>query len=141
MKPLFLALLLIGCGILPAFSQDVNIDKIIQIESSGNPNAYNATSGAIGLCQITPIVLKEYENRFQSPLFLSDLYNPSINKAIGSWYLNDRIPQMLKAYKIPDTIDNRLACYNEGIGNLRKGKMPKETRNYIKKYHKLERGD
>jgi hypothetical protein len=52
--------------------------------------------------------------------------------------MNTRIPQMLKAYKIPDTIDNRLWAYNAGIGNVKKGRLPKETRNYIRKYHKLE---
>ena len=43
-------------------------------------------------------------------------------------------------YDIPDTIENRLICYNWGIGNLRKkvrnrsNYLPKETINYIKKY-------
>jgi hypothetical protein len=60
--------------------------------------------------------------------------------------MNTRIPQMLKAYKIPDTIDNRLISYNAGIKvckDYHRGKikrLPRETVNYITKYHKLERG-
>ena len=33
---------------------EINISTIIQIESSGNPNAYNPRSGCIGLMQISP---------------------------------------------------------------------------------------
>lgn len=114
------------------------MDIIIQIESGGNPNAYNKESGAIGLCQITPIVLKEWNESGQLRFLERGLYKPEVNRPIGDWYMNTRIPQMLKAYKIPDTIDNRLWAYNAGIGNVKKGRLPKETRNYIRKYHKLE---
>ena len=53
-------------GISDSFAEDINWDKlvesVIQVESSGNPSAYNEKSGAIGLMQITPIVLKEFNN-------------------------------------------------------------------------------
>ena len=153
--------------ICPAQAEDIDIPTIIQIESNGNPNAYNKSSGAIGLMQITPIVLKEYnkegiftqEIKTRRLYSLGDLYVPTINIEIGTWYINERIPQMLKAYNLLDSIDNRLIAYNWGIGNLKNwverhtsvivysGKpsksinpnhfLPKETQNYIKKYHKL----
>lgn len=122
-------------------AQDVNIDYVIQIESGGNPNAYNETSKCRGLMQISEIVLKEWNTRENHQVLETrDLYNKAVNITIGTWYINTRIPQMLKAYKIPDTIDNRLWAYNAGIGNVKKGIKPKETKNYIIKYRKLERG-
>lgn len=73
---------------------------------------------------------------------IGDLYNPTINVKIGTWYINERIPEMLKTYGLKDTVEARLACYNAGIGVYKaykegKRKLPKETRDYIKKYHKL----
>jgi hypothetical protein len=53
---------------------------------------------------------------------------------------------MLKAYNIPDTINNRLISYNAGIKvckDYHRGKikrLPRETREYLKRYHKLEKG-
>ena len=127
-----------GCG------EEIDIQAIISIESSGNPHAYNAKSGAIGLMQITEICLDEFNAfAFADNIYgLGDLYNPPVNIMIGTWYINERIPQMLKHYRIEDTVENRLISYNFGIGNLRKYlkgevKLPKETRNYIKKYRRL----
>ncbi len=142
----YLTLYLFIVGLLLAlfggcWAEEVNMDIVIQIESGGNPNAYNAKSGAIGLCQITPICLKEYATIFGLPEDTIDLYNPKENKWVAQWYMNWRIPQMLKAYNIPDTIDNRLWSYNAGIGNVKKGICPRETKDYIRKYHKLEKGD
>ncbi len=123
---------------------EVDIATVIQIESSGNPNAYNAKSGAIGLMQITPICYKDWEQyqswKHNNPNVI--MFNPEWNKIIGTWYLNTRIPQMLKAFKIKDTVEARLACYNAGIGVYKaykegKRKLPRETINYINKYHKL----
>lgn len=131
---LILGLFLFFCDIASA---DVDIDTIIQIESSGNPNAYNKGSQARGLMQITPICLKEYNSFNRASFNLSDLFVPEINIKIGTWYINKRIPQMLRYYKIEDTINNRLIAYNFGIGNLKNGvPLPKETRDYIKKYER-----
>ena len=129
-----------------AFGEEIDINKIIQIESGGDSQAYNGKSGAIGLCQITPICLLDY-NEYRGgynkvhiiPITLEQLYYPGINVTIGTWYLNARIPQMLKAYGLEDTIEARLFCYSVGIGTYRKYlrgeiKMPKETRDYIRKY-------
>ena len=43
-------------------SMKVDMDNIYRIESSHNPKAYNSGSKAKGLGQITPIVLKEWNN-------------------------------------------------------------------------------
>lgn len=126
---------------------DVDINIIAQIESGNNPNAYNPKSGAKGVCQITPIVLEDFKNYcphysddWRRQLgFDTDMYNSVTNKLIGDWYINERIPQMLRTYHIPDTIDNRLWAYNAGIERVRKGIMPQETKRYIEKYHSLKR--
>ena len=116
----------------------INLEIIKQIESSGNPNAYNKKSKARGHYQITPIVTKEYNAYNKDKVKDEDLFNPETNRKIADWYMNKRIPQMHKAYKLQDTLENRLTSYNAGIGNTRKGRIPTETQNYIKKYKTLE---
>lgn len=135
------------CGLVvqACFGAEIEIDisRIIQIESSGNPNAYNPNSGAIGLMQITPICLEEWNNYLWGEgINIGQLYDPYWNVRVGTWYINVRIPQMLKAYGLEDTVDYRLIAYNAGIGRLRQYsrgeiRLPRETANYITKYKKL----
>ncbi len=125
----------------------IDYDAIIQIESAGNPRAYNKNSGARGLMQITPIVLKEWNNLHPNEkCSLNDLYNPEINKKIGIWYLENRIKRIyLPNVGLTGSIENILAAYNWGIGNLEKNgdavenfnTLPTETREYIGKYNKI----
>lgn len=126
-----------------ADDNDIITDKIINIESAGNPNAYNKRSGAMGLMQIMPNgALADWNTINRDSRHTPDQMNdPQINSKIGTWYLNERIPQMMQSMNLPDSVDNRLIAYNAGIGNLRKilaGKMqmPKETSDYIKKYRR-----
>lgn len=114
----------------------VDMNKIYQIESSGNRLSFNKKTGAKGLGQIMPNTLKEWNNYHPKEQHKdSDLYNEDTNKKIASWYMNDRIPKMLKHYKIEDTTDNRLIAYNFGIGHLKNGDLlPKETIEYLQKY-------
>ena len=125
---------MVGGAAIGNASEDIDMTKISQIESSNNPEAYNAKSQARGKNQITPIVLKEWNNYHKSEQHgVKDLFNEEINDKIANWYMNKRIPQMLKAKKIKDTVENRLIAYNYGIGNIGKP-LPLETRNYLKKY-------
>lgn len=127
---------------------------IIKIESNGNPNAVSE-DGCIGLMQISPAVFIEYQKeQFKllskdaeliSHWLLEDLFNPSINREIGTWYLKRIWFHYLPHYKLNQTIENLLIAYNFGIGNLVKYKqgkikLPKETRDYISKYNKLVKG-
>ena len=129
---LFLATFLLNPALAMAF--DVDMAKIAYIESSNNPNAFNKSSGAVGLVQITKPVLIEYNQRCKTSWQMKDLFNADLNLLVGTWYMQDRIPQMLKHFKIKDTVRNRLWAYNAGIGMVKKGIMPNETRNYIVKY-------
>ena len=161
MKKTILAMLFLCIGITGYAEVEISIPAIIALESNGDPHAFNKTSGAIGLMQITPVCLDDwnttkgkfsFEEQFGKPgtyfyetryLNIADLYNPNINLIIGQWYINTRIPQMLKAYGMPDSVNNRLIAYNWGAKNLKhylKGerKLPKETKQYLIKYKKLK---
>lgn len=87
-------------------------------ESRYNPNAYNSSSGAIGLMQFLPSTANDYGIDPKDPLqsidgagrYMRDLY-----QRFGSWSL-------------------ALAAYNWGMGNVqRKGiaAAPTETKNYF----------
>jgi len=136
---LFMLLLLRMLSFSATSSAGVDLNKIMIIESSGNPLAYNVTSGAIGLFQITPICLKEWNNYHKTQQYKSkDLYSAEINTKIAKWYLNKRIPQMLKYFKKEVSLENILISYNAGINYVVTGKkLPKETRKYIIKYKSM----
>jgi hypothetical protein len=123
-------------------TEEVNIDTIIKIESGGFKYAYNQSSGARGVMQVTAACLDDW-NEKRKPLewyTIKDLFNPEVNKKIGTWYINVQIPKYFKAYKVADTLENRLIAYNWGIGNFLRyyrgliTKLPLETQQYIKKY-------
>jgi hypothetical protein len=120
-----------------AQAEEIDLDKIETIESSGNPLAHNKRDDSRGLYQITPVCLKEYNNFHVKKHSMNDLWSPSINKEIAVWYLTVRIPQMLKHYGIEDTAENRIVAWNAGISYLVKNKpLPKITQDYIKKYQR-----
>lgn len=139
----FVAILLFVLGISSVFGAEepttIDISVISQIESSNDPSAYNKSSHAIGLCQITPVVLKEF-NKFNGTHYdLNSLFIDQVNLLVADWYMNYRIPSMLEHFGIADTVRNRLWAYNAGIGNVVKHRMPKETKKYIAKYEMLSK--
>lgn len=114
----------------------VSMDIIKKIESGGNPAAYNRSSKAKGLYQITPIVLLEYNQYHPWDIIGDDeIFLPDRNEKVAKWYLFKRIPQMLVYYGKPVTVRNVLICYNAGISYVVKNKeLPEETYGYIQKY-------
>jgi len=114
----------------------VDMEKIKMIESSGKKNAYNTKSQARGYYQITPIVVEEWNNFHKNDkLAVEDMFDSSTSYKVASWYMNKRIPQMLRRYRKPDTLNNRLIAYNAGISYVRDNKpLPSQTRDYIRKY-------
>src|SRR3990167_307496 len=160
------------------------VSAVIQVESGGNSNAVSS-QGAIGLMQITPIVLKEYMRYYKKDEFIQafredSLLRPQVNKDIGTWYLHrlhnhylkgiamwdDRISKTIQVEREPIGWDDRplcifiptkyiknandykialiLAAYNGGITRLEKvnydiNKMPKKTRDYVKRVMSLYR--
>lgn len=141
-KRIWLALvfmLIFGCY-SSAYAGRIELKKIISIESRGNSRAYNSRSKARGLCQITPICLREYNNFHKSEQYtLNDLWNPEINKKIAIWYLEVRIPQMLKYYGYEISVENIIISYNAGIDYVvSRRELKQETIDYINKYRRLK---
>lgn len=122
----------------------VDLNRLAQIESSYVADATNPSSGARGLNQITPVALADWNQHNPNDAHtLDQLYQPEVNSKVAQWYVNQRIPQMIGAFGLPDTTDNRLIAYNYGIGNLRKHllsgqALPKETADYLNKYKNIK---
>ena len=126
----------------------IDIDKIAQIESSNNPQAINKNSGARGLCQFMKPTWEESVTEIGCDWsWEKDVFDGEKNKIVANYYMNIKIPKMLKYYNIPDNTETRLTAYNWGIGNLNKcyqkyqdkwiTHIPQETYNYIQKYNRL----
>lgn len=134
---IFWAVMAFNCA--NAHSLEVDMDIIKMIESSGNVEAFNRKTQARGLYQITPICLKDYNNYHKDKISVSNLFLETENEKVATWYMSIRIPQMLRFYGQPQTKENILIAYNCGINCVIKGRLPKETRDYIKKYKNLEK--
>ena len=112
---------------------------LIQAESGGNPNAVSK-AGAIGLCQVTPIVLKEYinfriEERYGNDLkraeseasgfdgmstagrFEWSLNNlkkyPDYNKTVATWYL-----RRLRDHYLKERLERLTLYENDTVGSF-----------------------
>lgn len=127
----------------------IDHDAVIQIESSGNPNDENKQSGARGLYQITYKCLADWNEQHPNILYsMDDLFVPSVNKLIGRWYLDVRIPEYFIKWNIKINDGNLLAAFNWGPTAFHEWydngqdmvKLPSETVRYIWKYKReLER--
>jgi len=127
----------------PKASPQINISKIASIESSNNPKAENKRSGARGLLQITKPTWEEMTRKMNVQWSWEEAFDSNKNRKVGSYYLNIEIPRLLKHYNLEDNLENRLAAYNWGVGNLKGNngvggsKLPEETKSYIAKYKKM----
>lgn len=121
-------------------SEAIDMRVIAQIESSGNPLAYNYRSMAAGTFQVTPVCLKEWNNFYPKEKYsFKDLFKPNINWKIADWYMNNRIPKMLNYFHVEDSVNERLRAYNCGIKCSVDDRTPQETQRYIEKYHEKTR--
>lgn len=138
LKLVFIMFFISGCSDVGFAAQVINMKHIMKIESNGNPKAHNKTANARGLYQITPICLKEYNNFHTKKYSPNDLWKAEVNSEIATWYLNVRIPQLLKHYKKDINEKNVIIAYNAGINAVVKGYLPAETKKYLAKYNKLK---
>jgi len=133
----------------------IDMDRIVAIESSGNPRAVNARSGCRGLCQIAEGTWSECVRRMGVDWdWEHDAFQPGENRAVGNFYINTRIPEMLRHYGIADCVETRIGAYNWGIGGRDEDGNPRrllkawenwnekwlehapaETQDYVAKYH------
>jgi len=139
---IFIITILVLSMVISQCYGEVIIDMAIiaTIESNNNPRAYNKRTQATGMYQITPICLKDYNLMHKRRFTLEQMYISEYCFIVANWYMNERIPQLLKHYGFSDTIDNRLIAYNYGIGNMRDKNhlpLPEETRSYIIKYNNI----
>jgi soluble lytic murein transglycosylase len=100
---------------------------VIYRESKFDPRA-GSKAGAIGLMQLTPgtargIALRTGGTKFQ----VSDLYDPELNVRYGAWYLR----HLLDAFG--GDMRRALAAYNGGRGNVERGVVFAETKEYVKR--------
>ena len=136
---MILGIILLTIGLNLCYGAEVvavDLDIIIACESSGNAAAIS-DAGAIGICQVMAGgALADWNMYHKNEQYTAeDLLNPDICIKIADWYLHKRIPQMIKAYKKPLTLENVLISYNAGISYVRYGKkLPKKTVEYIAKY-------
>src|SRR3990167_1556402 len=105
---------------------------VVMAESSGNPRAQSAR-GARGLMQITEPALTDYNARFGTKWTMDDMFVPEKNMSVGKWYLGTEVPRQLRYYRLPDSVTNRLWGYNAGVGSVKGGVMPKETKLYVER--------
>ncbi len=121
-------------------SSNIDIKKINQIESSGDEKAIGDNGKAFGINKVHLGTLSDYNKAHGTSLTQDDLMHRDINDKVADWYYNTAAPKFIKSNKLPDTIENRIAFYNEGPGNFKKrmksgGKPPLITSNYVKKYN------
>jgi len=117
----------------------VRMDIIRHIESGNNPRAWNKHEDGRGLYQINPVCLKEYNNFHSLKYTKDDLWNPEVNSKIAIWYVEVRIPQLLRHYKQEVNTRNIIICYNAGIRAVLKGYVPVTTKQYLVKYETMSR--
>lgn len=153
----------------PAFGHPINMSAIAMIESSNNPKAVGA-AGEIGLYQISNIALEHWNQahaqgtnlKFNLMNFVSsdrthtlwdtdyplkhilkteDLFDPIVNRMVADWlfdWIHERTGNEI----------HTIICWNRGYGNWQRWflngskmrKLPKLTREYLKKYEELTGG-
>jgi hypothetical protein len=92
---------------------------LILIESKGDPLVEKKETGAVGLCQITPIVMEDLEQSYPGFVKTKELINASDNIAIAAKYLDH-------LYKIFP--DRALAVWAYHLGQTR---MSRSLYNYL----------
>ena len=132
------------------FHNEINLDYIGHIESKNKADTKDSPKGARGQYQIMRGTWSECtELMGVSWNFDTDARDPVKNRKVADFYINTRIPNLLKCYNIPDSVQARLACYNWGIGRVNKAykkygtgwaeHVCKETADYLRQYNDLQR--
>lgn len=118
----------------------VDMNRLFQHESNFVSDAQGAR-GDMGLGQITPIALADWNNQHPNEKYQhipEHMFNPSINSKVSNWLVNQRAPQLLNHYGVADTLENRLAVYNGGIGTLVKHGIIPQVQKYIDGYKSVK---
>lgn len=130
-----IVLLMLLLAIKCQASETIDLDIVAEIESSHNSKAVNGK--AIGLYQITPSCLRDFNIQTKSNIKSDQLFDPVYNTLIADYYLNKRLPELLIDKNKPVTVDNLLVAYTWGIKHVGEA-LPKEVRDYVIRYHLLK---
>lgn len=88
--------------------------RVLQIESNGNPNAVSNT-GALGLMQLTKGAVNDYVRATGDR---GDTRDPYYNAKVGAWYLQHQYNQ-LRGLGMDPTVADVYRAYNMGFGGYR----------------------
>lgn len=138
-KLLILVIALISLNLVSVRAEVVSIDldKVIYLESKGDPLAVGKYCGGRGLFQITVICLKDYNKYHKIDYAINDLFNPIANREVAVWYLLRRIPQLLRASGKAVTLENILIAYKDGYRRVGKP-LKRSTKKYIRDYKRTK---
>jgi hypothetical protein len=137
---LILAVMIVAMAGKAQASPVIDLRIIGAIESNSNVRAVNKREGAYGIYQIRQAVIDDFNklSRSRRKYRLEDMLDQDKAYTVANWYLHDRIPKMLRYYKLPVTKERVIWGYNAGIKAVLDGRMPNITREYINKYNKME---
>jgi len=128
----------------PLGTLKIDINKIWQIESSKgtDPKMGRSSAGARGHFQFIKSTWDECVKKMGKDWdWQTGSMDYKKSSQVADFYLNNEIPRLLKHYKMEDTVENRLASNNWGVGYLKRKGMklaPWETIDYIKKYKSIK---
>jgi soluble lytic murein transglycosylase-like protein len=88
------------------------VAAIVATESGGNESARNGLS--IGLMQIEPIALQDFNSEYHTSYSIESLNDAGINMNVGTGYL------ALLRKRLNNDLDLATQAYNGGIGNVLK---------------------
>ena len=104
----------------------IDIDTVLAMvvrESDGHPHLIHPTSGAIGLLQVKPIVLQDYNHKHKTTIDRGRLLEPRMNLTIGVWHLCRRAGVVKSAKRL-------VAIYYAGYRGFSRNMADPTSRGY-----------
>ena len=126
------------------FKEHPIMAQLVMAESSGNPDAINKKSGAVGLAQLMPDTAKGGKDSKGRKTYAHGMYGKTLTDAEmrdpvkNLKFASEYLTALKKTF---GNTEDALRAYNWGPGAVKewikqgrsKEKLPKETRNYVKK--------
>lgn len=94
---------------------------LVNVESDFEPSAKVKRTKAYGLCQITPVCLKDFNNKTGNKYTMSEMLDIEKNLEVGMWYMNRLLTVYGKNFGIYNFKDAYLA-YNVGPKEFHRGR-------------------
>jgi len=90
---------------------------IAQAESSGNPSAMGDDGKSVGLYQIGPGLLHDFNILHRTDYHTADIFDPALNERIARWHLA-RLNSRLASRGLSENIPCLIYAYNFGWSRL-----------------------